>query len=68
MIELLVVKAGDQYYRFSEEDCLAGDLSRASVYPLNRVDEVKLLCAGLQEAGVAAEVKKLIVTEESYVE
>ena len=66
MIELLVVKAGDQYYRFSDGEYSSCGLNKASVYPLNLVDEVKLLCRQVTE--VEAKLVKLIIIEEPYTE
>ncbi|MGW8193823.1 MAG: hypothetical protein ACWGOX_06110 [Desulforhopalus sp.] len=63
MIELLVVKSGEHYYRFTAAGHVPCGLDKASVYPLHRADEARLLCKQLQETGAKAKLMKLAISE-----
>ena len=65
-MELLVVKSGDDYFRFRENDFERCSMNKASVYPLHELDKVRSLCQMLRESEVHAEIKKLTIVEEDY--
>lgn len=69
MIELLIIKAGDSYYRFRDGKSFPCEMNKASVFPLDRIEEAKDLCAILHRGGIAeASLKKLSIIEEPYME
>ena len=53
MHQLLIIKAGAEYLRFVADAWTPGPLSKASVFPLSQVAEVKERCRKLADAGVA---------------
>lgn len=66
MTELLILKEED-YFRFSPDGVQPCGMNKASVYPLDRYDEVKTLLHSLHEAGYTkAKIMKLTITEEPY--
>lgn len=66
MIELLIIKSGDEYLRFQGNEFEPCPLNKASVYPLGQVEEARNHCAKLAAAGIAARLMKLTITEEPY--
>ena len=68
-MELLIIKSRDHYFRFKKntyETCL---MNKASVFPLEKVVEVKVCKKKLEDDGVAdAEIYRLIITEEPFLE
>jgi hypothetical protein len=69
MTELLIIKAGDDYFRFKEGSFEACDMNKASVFPLTQLDEAKILCQRLRDAGiVGVALRKLTIVEEPYTE
>jgi hypothetical protein len=68
MSELLIVKIGAEYLRFAANDFERCPLNKASVFPLAQVEEVKLRCRRLAEAGVAVVLMKMTIIEEPYAE
>ncbi|GAB6192192.1 hypothetical protein [Desulfocastanea catecholica] len=67
MTELLIIKAGESYFRCREDNFEPCDLSKASVFPLEQADKARHLCKKLQETGVVgAELRKLSIIEECY--
>jgi len=69
MTELLIVKAGDFYYRFKDGRALTCEMNKASVFPLDRVDKARKLCASMQLDGIIeASIIKLTITEKPYLE
>lgn len=67
MTELLIIKAGKNYFRCREDNFEPCALSKASVFTLEQADKARQLCKKLQETGVAdVELKKLTIIEESY--
>ena len=67
MTELLVIKAGNDYFRCREDRFEACTLSKASVFPLEQVEQARLLCRKLAQTGVVNPVlKKLTITEEPF--
>ncbi|MBW1637220.1 MAG: hypothetical protein JRJ68_13225 [Deltaproteobacteria bacterium] len=69
MTELLMIKAGENYFRFTDKSYLQCELSRGSVFPLDGAEEVKELCTTLHEDGISdARLVKLTIVEEPYQE
>jgi hypothetical protein len=69
MTELVIIKAGNNYYRFKDGSYFPCDMNKASVFPLERLEEAKELCSTLHQAGIAeASLKKLFIIEEPYLE
>ena len=66
--ELLIVKGGDSYYRFSDAEFYPCTMNKASVFPRKRLDEARSLCSQVRAAGVAAKLMKLIIREEPFME
>jgi len=69
MTELLIIKAGENYYRFKDGNYFPCDMNKASVFPIERLDEAKELCSTLHKDGIPeASLKKLFIIEEPYLE
>lgn len=67
MTELLIIKAGEDYFRCREDHFEPCVLSKASVFPLEKVEEARLLCRKLAMTGVAGPVlRKLTIVEEPF--
>jgi hypothetical protein len=69
MTELLIIKAGDDYFRFKEESFEPCAMNKASVFPLTQLKEAKMLCRRLRDAGtVGVALRKLTIIEEPYID
>ena len=68
MSELLIIKDGAEYLRFSADEFTLGPLNKASVFPMVQAEEAKERCRKLAAAGVAAVLMKLTILEEPYTE
>lgn len=66
MTELLIIKAGGDYFRVSQSSFERCPLNKASVFPLDKADEAEDCCRRLRESGVSAKLMKLILVEEPY--
>jgi len=67
MTELLIIKAGDDYFRFQEESFAPCAMNKASVFPLTELDKAERLCQRLRDAGLAeVALHKLTIFEEPY--
>lgn len=66
--ELLIVKGGDRYYRFSDGEFYPCTMNKASVFPYERLDEARSLCNQVRATGVAANLMKLTIREEPFTE
>lgn len=67
MTELLIIKAGNDYFRCSENRFEPCSLSKASVFPLDQADKARHLCRKLAVTGVVGPtLKKLTITEEPF--
>lgn len=66
MTELLIVKGGDTYYRFSEGEFSRCSMNKASVFTLDRLGEVRSLCKQVRETGETANLMKLTIKEEPF--
>lgn len=65
-MELLVIKAGDDYFRFSEDGFTRCGMNKASVYPLTELSKVKALCQSVVDSGIGARLVKLTIVEEEF--
>ena len=68
MIELLVIKVGEDYYHFQEEQGEPCSLKKASVFSLAQAKEVRQLCKKLRSSTIPADIVKLIIHEEPFPE
>jgi len=68
MIELLVIKAGKDYYHFQEDQGEPCSLKKASVFSLAQVKEIRQLCKKLRSSGTIANIVKLTILEEPFSE
>jgi len=68
MTELLIVKAGEDYFRFRAAGYEKCAFNKASVYPLSELENVKKNYRHLLEAGIEGQVMKLTIIEELYSE
>jgi hypothetical protein len=66
MMELLVVKCGNDYLRFTDPTYTLCQMSRASVFPLGEVAEVRGRVAALNQDGMACRLMKLVISEEPF--
>ena len=67
MTELLIIKAGDTYYRYRDDIFEPCSINKASVFPMEQTEQAKLLCRKLAMTGVVAPVlKKLTIIEEHF--
>lgn len=65
-IELLIIKEGDDYFRFRDSSFERCVMSKASVFPLDQEQQVDELLKLLAEQGLSGTVMKLIIREELY--
>jgi len=69
MKELLIIKAKESYYRFTDDGYLPCEMNKGSVFPLKEIEKAKEMCAVLYRDGIAdASLIKLTIIEEPYVE
>lgn len=68
MTELLIIKAGSDYFRVGENGFERCPFNKASVFPLGESGKAKECCRRLQESGVAARLMRLCIVEEPYEE
>lgn len=67
MTELLIIKAGDTYFRYKDATFEPCSISKASVFPMEHAEQAKLLCRRLAMTGVVAPaLKKLTIIEEHF--
>jgi len=67
VVELLILKSGGQYIRIQNNRYGRGGLDKASVFPLNRAEEVAFHLAELKKSCFSdAAVYKLIIEEKPY--
>ena len=68
-MELLIIKNRDHYFRFKEDTYETCPMNKASVFPLEKVAEVRVFKKKMEDDGVAdAEINRLIITEEPFLE
>ena len=64
-MELLIIKSGPDYIRYKDDNYLLVRLDKASVFPLDRMEQVKQHESRLKEQGFDNVcIRKLILTEE----
>lgn len=64
-MELLVIKCGDRYARVKEDAHQLCGIDKASVYPMEKLVEVRRLAAVLRHQGLKdISIRKLVLTEE----
>ncbi len=68
MIELLVIKAGVDYYRFKDKGSEPCTMQKATVFSLHQIKEVRRLCEQLQRIGISANIVKMTIFEEPFQE
>jgi hypothetical protein len=66
--ELLVVKAGDDYIRFVEDDFQRCGMNKGSVFPLGQLKEVQAKCRQLLFGESFVRLMKLTIIEEPFME
>jgi hypothetical protein len=68
-MELLIIKSRDRYFRFKKNIYETCPMNKASVFPLEKVAEIKICKKKLDDDGVTdAEIYRLIITEEPFLE
>lgn len=65
-MDLLVIKSGDAYLRFTAEGYELTNMSKASVYPLSQEDSVQKLLTKYQDDLSDLSIKMLTITEKDY--
>jgi len=69
LMELLIIKSRDHYFRFQGDSYDICPMNKASVFPLDKVAEVRVFKKKLEDDGIAdAAVYRLTITEEPFVE
>lgn len=67
-MELLIIKEGDEYFRFTDEGFERCSMSRGTVFPLSSLEDAKAACKTLIKKNIAGRLMKLIIVEEPYSE
>ena len=66
--ELLIVKAGDDYIRFVEDDFQRCAMNKGSVFSLGHLDEVQAKCRKLLVNEHFVRLMRLTIIEEPFME
>ena len=64
--ELLMVKTGSDYIRFTKDGFERCSMNKGSVFPLSEAEDVKRKCGPLGVAVSAIQLVKLSIYEEPY--
>ncbi len=68
-MELLIIKSRDHYFRFQGDSYDTCPMNKASVFPLEKVTEVKVCKKKLEDDGIVnAAIYKLTIIEEPFME
>ena len=67
-MELLIIKEGDDYFRFTDNGFERCTMSRGTVFPLSRLEDAKAACKTLMEKNITGRLMKLIIVEKPYCE
>jgi hypothetical protein len=67
-MKLLIIKAGSDYFRFTEDGHMTCSLQKASVYPLDKLGLARENCSRLQQLGIDAQLYLLNITEKRFEE
>lgn len=66
-MNLLVLRNGEDYFRFAEDGWTTCGLAKASVYPEEHAEAVCRLLDQVHDAGMrGAEIRRLVIVEEPY--
>ena len=66
--ELLIIKHGKEYIRVKDDTFLKCGLDKASVFPMSKLEAVKIIVQTLHDKGmVSACIKKLKLIEEDMI-
>jgi hypothetical protein len=68
MSQLLILKAGSEYLRCTQDGFELCPLNKASVFPLREVAEAKQCCRESVAQGIATTLMKLTIIEEPFTE
>jgi hypothetical protein len=68
MMELLIIKEGDEYFRFTDNGFERCAMNRGTVFPLSRLEDAKVSCATLKKRNITGRLMKLTIVEELYSE
>lgn len=69
MEQLLLIKEGADYFRFSGDGYVRCSLQKASVYPMQQLAQVKALHSQLLDEGCAgARIMLLSLTEQPFIQ
>jgi hypothetical protein len=63
---LIVVKVGDDYIRFQDEGFEYCSMNKASVFPLDQVDDVRKRCDTIFSEIEGLQLMKLVISEEPF--
>ena len=64
-MDLLILKTGNDYIRFKDGKYLLVGLDKASVYPMDQIDQVRTHMSELEKNGFKnVRIRKLILSEE----
>lgn len=65
--ELLIIKNNEEYIRIKDDAYKCCNLDKASVFPMENLDQVKTHVEQLKKSGFpSASIYKLILTEEPF--
>jgi hypothetical protein len=68
MNQLLILKSGSDYLRFTAGGFELCPLNKASVFPQCQAEEAKRRCREVAEIGLAVALMQLTIIEEPYTE
>ena len=65
--KLLIVKSGDFYVRFGEQSYTLTDMNKASVFPIDKVIDIRRKISNLYAVGLKdADIRLLTIFEEQF--
>lgn len=65
-MELLCLKVNDQYLKIKDNSYEFVSVQKASVYPIDQLDDLKFICSKFNESLTNLKIKKLIILEEDF--
>ncbi|MCP3887718.1 MAG: hypothetical protein GY702_02435 [Desulfobulbaceae bacterium] len=68
MTELLIIKDGVDYFRFTDNGYERCQMNKGSVFPLAKVAEAQAALQLVQMESGSAEIMKLTIAEENFIE
>jgi hypothetical protein len=66
--ELIIVKAGDDYIHFVDDNFQRCEINKGSVFPLTQLEEVQAKCRKLLAGEGFVRLMKLTILEEPFME